>query len=67
MRLTIHGFNFWMPSNGGYIRLVDNEHPGTLGAQITRNGSAIAATPETFERVCRGWYLSQLTPERSNA
>lgn len=61
--LTIHSrklnrtINLWMPADGGYIRMVTTENPGTLGDQITKPGGAtIEATPETFERECRKWY-----------
>jgi hypothetical protein len=25
---------FWVPSNGGYVREIDAQHPGTLGQQV---------------------------------
>lgn len=54
-------FRFWMPVDGGYIRLVSHERPGTLGEQITKRGGAtISATPADFEAKCRRWYRSHL-------
>ncbi|WP_318370465.1 hypothetical protein [Enterobacter sp.] len=53
-------FSFWMGSGGGYIHLQGKGNPGNLGRQICRGGSfvgsALTATPETFDKVVRNWY-----------
>lgn len=69
MRFTINSTKvgereFFMPDNGGYIRVVTNERPGTLGKQICRGGgfmgNTLTATPENFEDVCRRWHKDNI-------
>lgn len=35
---------FWCPSNGGYVRLIDEDHPGTLGAQVCEELRSVGNT-----------------------
>lgn len=47
---------FFMPDNGGYVRLENDVRIGTLADQICQGGSVgygstLTATPETFEAV----------------
>lgn len=59
-RKTGDEYNFWMPTEGGFIHLIDDAHPGTSGRQICEGGGfrgdTLRAMPETFERACRRWY-----------
>ena len=56
--------SFFMPDNGGYIRLESEGKSGTLGAQICDggkfSGSTISASPASFERECRKWHKARL-------
>ena len=56
--------SFFMPDNGGYIRLESEGRSGTLGAQIceggTFRGDTISASPTTFESECRKWHRTRL-------
>lgn len=67
MRYTIKSrneglFEFWAPSNGGYVRLESDGRPGTLGRQICDGGGFMGNTlscsnrPSDFEAVCKKWY-----------
>ena len=48
---------FWVQSSGGYVREIDNEHPGTLGRQVSDclgyTGDMLRATPATLAAVIR--------------
>jgi hypothetical protein len=68
MRLTIKKkidgvvWHFWCaasedkPSESRYVYLETDGRPGQLGEQITyKSGATIAATPATFQQVCRKW------------
>lgn len=61
-------FNFWMPTDGGYIYRTYPGKPGILGNQICNGGrtmgSTLCATPETFEKVCRRWYRAYQRSEQ---
>ncbi|RZP88974.1 hypothetical protein [Vibrio vulnificus] len=63
-RKTGQDFEFWMPHDGGYIRLESEGKEGILGRQICKGGgfmgSALIATPETFKSVCRNWYRAHM-------
>lgn len=63
-RKTGQTFNFWMPLDGGYIRLESEGSSGTLGKQICQGGgfmgNTLSATPETFEKTCRTWYKAHM-------
>lgn len=52
-------FNFYMDSNGGYVYLCNLINSYNM-KQICKGGgftgSTLTATPETFDRICRGWY-----------
>lgn len=71
LKLTINSrvmkqkFEFWVRISDkygdGYIYLVSDTHPGTLGQQICdSHGNCLIATPDSFERVCRKWYRAKL-------
>lgn len=51
---------FWMPDNGGYVRLESDGKPGTLGKQICYGGgfrgNTVSSSPETFEADVRKWW-----------
>lgn len=64
-----HGtISFFMPDNGGYVRLESVGNSGTLGKQICTGGdfmgSTISATPATFESACRRWHKQRLAAIR---
>lgn len=58
-RKSKSALQFWMRDQGGYIYLIDDHHPGTLGQQITdRNGNCLFAYDRaSFDRLCRAYYL----------
>lgn len=51
---------FWVPSNGGYVRKIDDQHPGTLGQQVCERlaslGSTLHCSPDGLEAVIRREY-----------
>lgn len=58
-------FSFFMPPNGGYVRLEDDRNHGTLGRQICVGGgfmgnTIVAYTEESFKRQCREWYRAHI-------
>jgi hypothetical protein len=59
---------FWAPSNGGYVREIDNQHPGTLGVQVcdrlAHSGYTLSARPDTLERVIRREYRRMVVADR---
>lgn len=65
-RKTGETFEFWMPIDGGYIRL---KSEGTLGQQICMSGrftgETLVAIPETFKSVCRRWYRAYMRKQKS--
>lgn len=60
--------SFFVPRDGGYVRLESDRNHGTLGRQICYGGgffgNTITATPETLEAVARKWWRQHLTAER---
>lgn len=65
MRITIHSrldgpLSFWMPDNGGYVRIERDHDTGTLGQQICYGGyyrgNTVSSTPDSFPRDVRRWY-----------
>jgi hypothetical protein len=52
--------NFWVPDEGGYVRLETGCNHGSLGRQICKGGgfmgSTVTATPKTLEFTVRRWY-----------
>ncbi len=53
-----HVTEFWAPSAGGYVRVVDSNHPGTLGRQPTwHGGSTLTCGPSeaSLARQARRW------------
>lgn len=66
MRTTIkidgNEYNFWMPDEGGYVRLEEGNNFGVLGRQICNRGffgNTLTATPETFKKKCTKWAKMQ--------
>ena len=64
MRLTIKNREFWMPNEGGYIRLESPGAEGVLGQQICEgggldDGATIRSTPAKFEEDCLRWLASR--------
>lgn len=59
---------FWVPSSGGYIREIDEKHPGTLGAQVcdrlARLGNTLYASRETLEEVIRREYRNAIAHKK---
>jgi hypothetical protein len=57
-------FSFFMPDNGGYVRLESAGHPGTLGKQICYGGNfagmTVHASPATFKKECHRWYANYI-------
>ncbi len=58
-------FDFWAPSNGGYIFLESSDNAGSLGTQICQGGGFIGSTlmadnEKEFKAVCRRWYRQHL-------
>lgn len=56
-----HGtLTFFMPDNGGYVRLERGAKYGTLGDQICYGGdfrgNTVTATPDTLAYECRRWW-----------
>jgi len=56
-------FSFFMPDNGGYVRLEDGANHGTLGRQICHGGGFQGSTiycsdEDDFRDECRHWYRS---------
>ncbi|MBW0278613.1 MULTISPECIES: hypothetical protein [Shewanella] len=64
-RKTGETFNFWMPLDGGYIRLESQGRSGTLGRQICVGGGFMgntlsARSEASFEKQCRSWYRAYM-------
>jgi hypothetical protein len=60
-----HGkISFFMPNNGGYVRLESDAKPGTLGDQICEGGhflgDTIFATEKSFESICKKWHRQRM-------
>lgn len=72
MRYTINSastkFEFFAPDSGGYVRLESPGHPGTLGAQICRDGGLEGSTlrcgpsVESLRAVATDWVRSKGIP-----
>ena len=60
---------FFVPDNGGYVRLESDGKSGTLGRQICDggrfHGSTIMATADTHEAKCRRWYRAFRAAQRA--
>lgn len=72
MRFTINStrfgeHTFFMPDNGGYVRLECGAQHGTLGQQICNGGGfrgyTVVAMPGTFQREVRRWWRQHLRRE----
>lgn len=59
---------FWVPANGGYVREVDDQHPGTLGQQVcvglADRGPTLAAESATLIDVIRSEYRRSIAAEK---
>lgn len=57
---TEGNLDFFMPDQGGYVRLEQGRKHGTLAPQICYGGdfrgSTVTAKPDTFESECRRWW-----------
>ena len=55
---------FFMPDDGGYVRLEGEHTHGALGRQICDGGdfkgSTISSTPGSFAQDCRRWYRQRI-------
>lgn len=64
MNTKVGEMTFFVPTNGGYVRLEEGANHGTLGRQIceggTFTGSTLRATGETLPAVARKWRRQQL-------
>lgn len=59
---------FFVPDQGGYVRLESGRNHGTLGQQICYGGgyrgNTVTATADTLEAVARKWWKQYLRNER---
>lgn len=59
---------FFVPDNGGYVRLEDGRKHGTLGTQICYGGAfrgnTVTADADTLEAVARKWWKQYLRIDR---
>jgi len=57
---TEGNLDFFVPNQGGYVRLEKGRNHGTLGKQICYGGdfrgNTVTATPETLETEARRWW-----------
>lgn len=55
---------FFMPDNGGYVRLKASSRAGKPARQICDGGkffgSTVSASPQTFRAACRKWYRQRV-------
>jgi hypothetical protein len=55
---------FFMPDNGGYVRIESTGKSGTLASQICErggfSGGTISATPSNFKKFCKRWHKQRL-------
>jgi hypothetical protein len=60
---------FFVPDNGGYVRLEQGRNHGTLGTQICDGGSfrgnTLTADAGTLSVVARKWWKQYLKNERT--
>lgn len=60
---------FFVPDQGGYVRLENGKDHGTLGKQICANGSfrgnTLSADADSLEAVARKWWKQYLKNERT--
>lgn len=60
---------FFVPDQGGYVRLEMGQNHGTLGRQICHGGgfrgNTITAQPDTLEVEARRWWRQHLRNERA--
>lgn len=63
--------DFFVPDNGGYVRLESAGKAGTLGRQICTGGSfsgnTLTANEKTLESVARRWYRAYRAGQREFA
>lgn len=69
IKSRIHGdVAFFVPDQGGYVRVEKPGATGTLGMQICSGGQlrgfTLTATPETLEKTARTWWRQYLAVER---
>ena len=59
---------FFVPDNGGYVRLESGSNHGTFGRQICSSGSfsgnTLTASVASLESVARGWYRAYRASQR---
>jgi hypothetical protein len=59
---------FWVPAGGGYVREVDDDHPGMLGRQVTARlgtrGYTIGSLPNGLLDLIRREYRSRCAADR---
>ena len=63
--------DFFVPDDGGYVRLESFAKTGTLGRQICTgggfSGNTLTANAKTLESVARRWYRSYRAAQREFA
>lgn len=68
---TNGSMEFFVPDNGGYVRLESEGKSGTLGRQICEGGgfmgSTIMADEKTLEAKARRWYRAYRAAQREFA
>lgn len=56
--------SFFVPDNGGYVRLELDGKSGTLGRQICQGGgfmgNTLSGCPESLENIARLWHKARL-------
>jgi hypothetical protein len=59
---------FWVPPSGGYLREIDDQHPGTLGRQVSqrlgRLGHMLSSDREGLLGLIRREYRARCAHER---
>jgi len=62
---------FWVPASGGYVREIDDAHPGTLGRQVCRSlhheGHTLHSSPEGLKALILAEYRRRQRTERKEA
>jgi hypothetical protein len=70
IKSKLHGDqSFFVPDQGGYVRLESGRNHGTLGKQICDgggfHGSTLEANSDTLEKVARRWWKQRLAADRN--
>lgn len=70
IKSKLHGdHSFFVPDNGGYVRLESGRNHGVLGKQICSgggfHGSTLEANADTLEKVARRWWKQRLAADRN--